>query len=246
MIRLEGDSPRRANPWEEPRGSRSEARRRDRAQAIFGVILVAASFAGGAVVNGPGLRWAQGMVMSRLGLENDENPPGPPLEGISPLAVEPSEVGSDSDPDKDQNKVAEKSETTPKTASQLDQQPQPLPDVKPEPIALPVKTPAPASSGIDAAVSPTSNKPDPAPAPAAGQGDWSEIRRSLRDAGVARYGIEGEPGGKVRFQCVIPLAGRRAMSQHFEAGGDDEIQAARAVLKRINLWRATEPDGLQP
>ena len=28
-------------------------------QALFAVLLVAASFAGGAVVNGPGLRWAQ-------------------------------------------------------------------------------------------------------------------------------------------------------------------------------------------
>jgi hypothetical protein len=38
---------------------------------------------------------------------------------------------------------------------------------------------------------------------------------------------------------VIPLAGRRAVGQHFEAEGDDEIQAARTALKRITLWRAT-------
>jgi hypothetical protein len=62
----------------------------------------------------------------------------------------------------------------------------------------------------------------------------------MRTLGVARYGIEGEPDGRVRFHCVIPLAGRRAVSQHFEADGDDEIEAAQAALRRIALWRATE------
>jgi hypothetical protein len=62
----------------------------------------------------------------------------------------------------------------------------------------------------------------------------------MRALGVARYGIEGEPGGKVRFHCLIPLAGRRAVGQQFEAEGNDEIQAAQAALKRVALWRATE------
>jgi hypothetical protein len=74
-------------------------------------------------------------------------------------------------------------------------------------------------------------------------GDWSEIRRRMRALGVARYGIEGEPGGRVRFHCVIPLAGRRAVGQQFEAEGDDEFQAAQAALRRVALWRATENTG---
>ena len=40
------------------------------------IVLVAASFAGGAIVNGPGLRWAQAMVLNRLGLD-DGNPDAP-------------------------------------------------------------------------------------------------------------------------------------------------------------------------
>jgi hypothetical protein len=73
--------------------------------------------------------------------------------------------------------------------------------------------------------------------------DWAGVRRALRELGVSRYGTEGESNGRVRFQCVIPLAGRRAVGQHFEAEGDDELQAARAVLRRIALWRATEAEG---
>ena len=72
--------------------------------------------------------------------------------------------------------------------------------------------------------------------------DWVEVRRELKALGVSRYGTEGDPLGKARFFCVIPLAGRRAVGQHFEAEGDDELQAARAAIKRVALWRATEAD----
>ena len=63
--------------------------------------------------------------------------------------------------------------------------------------------------------------PVPAPAPAAeteaasskiipgDPADWPAVRKALRDLGVAQYGIDGEPNGKVRFHCIIPLAGRR-------------------------------------
>ena len=48
-------------------------------KALFAVVLVSASFAGGAAVNGPGLRWAQAMVLGRLGVEDDgENPAAHP------------------------------------------------------------------------------------------------------------------------------------------------------------------------
>jgi hypothetical protein len=242
-------------------------------KALFGVILVASSFAGGAVVNGPGLRWAQSMIMNRLGMEPEAGSGSESdktteslMNGIPPLAAEPSEASANRDKEKpreqDTSTSREKDASTPPAASlKLANQPEPapLPEVKPDPAPLlPTDPPAPApsSSGLDAAVSPTANKPAPASAsvtssesasaPLPGQGDWGEIRRSLQAAGVSRYGIEGEPGGRVRFQCVIPLAGRRAVGQHFEAEGDDELQAARAVLKRITLWRATEADGHEP
>jgi hypothetical protein len=60
----------------------------------------------------------------------------------------------------------------------------------------------------------------------------------MRALGVSRYGIEGEPGGRTRFYCIIPLAGRRAVGQQFEAEGDDELEAARTALRRVVLWRA--------
>jgi hypothetical protein len=76
--------------------------------------------------------------------------------------------------------------------------------------------------------------------------DWSDLRRTMRALGVSRYGLEGEPGGRVRFHCVIPLAGRRAVGQHFEAEGDDDLQAAQATLRRVALWRAAETEGRAP
>src|SRR5262249_4738695 len=73
--------------------------------------------------------------------------------------------------------------------------------------------------------------------------DWSEIRRKMAALGVSRYGIEGELNGRVRFHCVIPLAGQRAVGHQFEAEGDDELQAAEVALRRVALWRATESPG---
>jgi hypothetical protein len=90
---------------------------------------------------------------------------------------------------------------------------------------------------------PASEPPAEVVAATGSSGDWAEIRRRMRDLGVSRYGVEGEPGGRVRFYCLIPLAGRRAVAQQFEAEGDDEIQAARTALRRVALWRATETSG---
>ena len=68
---------------------------------------------------------------------------------------------------------------------------------------------------------------------------WVDLRHKLQSLGVTRYTIEGEPGGRVVFSCLIPLAGRQAVSQRFEAEGDDEFQAAQVAIRRISLWRAT-------
>jgi hypothetical protein len=69
--------------------------------------------------------------------------------------------------------------------------------------------------------------------------DWAALRRKMQSLGVTRYTIEGEPGGRVVFWCLIPLAGRQAVSQRFEGEGDDEFQAAQAAIRRITLWQAT-------
>lgn len=65
--------------------------------------------------------------------------------------------------------------------------------------------------------------------------DWAALRRKLQTLGVTRYSIEGEPGGRVVFWCLIPLAGRQAVSQRFEGEGEDEFYAAQAALRRMAL-----------
>jgi hypothetical protein len=50
----------------------------------------------------------------------------------------------------------------------------------------------------------------------------------------------------VVFSCLIPLAGRQAVAQRFEAEGEDATQAARAALRRIALWRAAQSQPAQP
>ena len=64
----------------------------------------------------------------------------------------------------------------------------------------------------------------------------------MKDLGVVRFTIEGETQGRVKFRCVIPVEGLKAVGHLFEAEGDDEIQAAEAALKRITLWKATATD----
>ena len=63
----------------------------------------------------------------------------------------------------------------------------------------------------------------------------------MRSLGVVHYTMEGEPNGRVVFSCLIPVAGRQAITQRFEAEGDDIIHAAQAALRRIALWHATQP-----
>lgn len=271
-------------------------------KALFAVVLVAASFAGGAVVNGPGLRWAQTVVMSRLGLEEEEAdhvptpaaappesevspsrpiPPlvaGPPESKPAPApapekpsatpgphAPEPSERTRAEEPTpapKPQTKptpevVARVPELSPMSSADAPPPllpPEPLPtSLEPRPTPKP-KPEEPAQSGRDRdADVRLASLPDTAKA-AEGDAsmipvdpaDWLELRRTMRALGVSRYGLEGEPGGRVRFHCVIPLAGRRAVGQHFEAEGDDDLQAAQAALRRVALWRAAEAEGRAP
>ena len=64
--------------------------------------------------------------------------------------------------------------------------------------------------------------------------------RKMQSLGVSHYTIDGQPGDRVVFSCLIPVAGRQAIAQRFEAEGDDILQAAQATLRRITLWRATQ------
>ena len=222
-------------------------------KALFVIVLVGSSFAGGAAINGPGLRWAQSIVANRLGFVEDKGPevvvaggelagPTPiveeiPASPIPPLVLEPISPKKKPLPalDKAQNVALQ-------TAT-------PLPTFTPvpEPVATPTLEPLTTSKDRDrdalvlAASTSTTEDASPGVVPDV-PNDWTEVRRELKSLGVSRYGTEGDPSGRVRFHCVIPLAGRRAVGQHFEAEGDDDLQAARAALKRVVLWRATEAE----
>jgi hypothetical protein len=104
--------------------------------------------------------------------------------------------------------------------------------------------PRPAGGGgpprLDPILAPAAAAPSPPEPEARPAGDWAALRRRMHELGVGRYWIEGEPAGVVRFRCVVPLAGARAVGQLFEAEGEDDLQAAEAALRRVALWRATE------
>ncbi len=115
------------------------------------------------------------------------------------------------------------------------------------------RSPAPADSpgppslpdGLRPAAPDSSTEPlSPSPRPAtgrAGDGDWGTLARKMQGLGISKFTIEGQPGGRVVFACLIPMAGRHAVSQRFEAEGEDAVAAARAALRRVALWRAAQP-----
>jgi len=106
---------------------------------------------------------------------------------------------------------------------------------------MPAPAPAPPEGLAPPAPRPAPLPPGPRPAPEGpGADDWSTLARKMQGMGISRYTIEGQPGGRVLFSCLIPLAGRQAVTQRFEAEGDDALQAARAALRRVALWRATQ------
>jgi hypothetical protein len=70
--------------------------------------------------------------------------------------------------------------------------------------------------------------------------DWTYLESKMQTLGVSRFTIEGKPGGSIVFACLIPVAGRQAVAERFEAEGDDVFRTAQSVLRRIVLWRATQ------
>ncbi len=73
-----------------------------------------------------------------------------------------------------------------------------------------------------------------------GDDEWVLLQSRMQTLGVTRFTIEGKPGGPIIFACLIPVAGRQAVTERFEAEGDDVIHAAQSTLRRIVLWRATQ------
>ncbi len=104
---------------------------------------------------------------------------------------------------------------------------------------MPEPAPAPPEGLAPPAPKPAPSQPTPAPK-TPGDDDWAVLARKMQALNVSRFSIEGQPGGRVVFSCLIPLAGRQAVAQRFEAEGDDALQAARAALRRVALWRATQ------
>jgi hypothetical protein len=100
----------------------------------------------------------------------------------------------------------------------------------------PPKSSDPSSSSLSSPSSPVAPKSG-----VEGGDDWAIVQRKMQTLGVSRFTIDGDPGGRVVFSCLIPLAGRQAVSQRFEAEGDDVVGAAQAALRRVALWRATQP-----
>jgi hypothetical protein len=283
--------------------------------AILVVVLVTASFLGGAFVNGPGLQWAQTKVLRSLGLNNggeislvdlkpaassESGPDGSespqPDAGAmqGPLAPMPSLLTEDKSPKHDVSDRHSVSQTATKTNSSGLGSPRSEPSsfssssTKRRPVlatssagepapkdpnvapasAQPPPPPHGASSRLDPNVAPAildslaallpSNSPSlgshlSSSSPTAlslasvprsvadGNENWAVLERKLQSQGVNRFTMEGEPGRRVVFSCLIPLAGRQAVAQRFEAEGDDIVQAAQAALRRIALWRATQP-----
>jgi hypothetical protein len=71
-----------------------------------------------------------------------------------------------------------------------------------------------------------------------GRDDWVTLVGKMKSLGVSQFTIEGEAGGRVVFACLVPLAGRQAITQRFEAEGSDPLDAAYTALRRIALWQA--------
>jgi hypothetical protein len=70
--------------------------------------------------------------------------------------------------------------------------------------------------------------------------EWARLESMMQSLGISHFIIEGEPSGRVIFACLIPLAGQKAVTQRFEANGENVIQAVHAALHRVILWRVTE------
>ena len=192
-------------------------------KTCFAMTLVLAAFAGGAAMNGPGLAWLKARVTGAL--QARLIPAEPAAPSMSSLDF-----------------VVSSDRTTPANPDPQSRSLRPSPTIAL--VAPPPKSDAPPIQAIDGPIDvlPTldSEAIPTSSAASASIRDWDALRKRLREAGVGRYELETELGGRSRFRCLVPLAGRRAVGQQFEGEGDDDFQAAEAALRRLSLWRATE------
>ena len=259
--------------------------------AVFVLVLIAAAFAGGAAINGPGIAWLQRNLIGGPTIIVDGAPPTgnpsrtarrlpsanpPPLRvdfdtkpavptKKAPLAAAPDSAGSlppeapgspaarllqlPEPAGPDLALAAARPATRPQPTPTLEGSDQAPPlDLPPDPVAsASPPAPFPAKSDPVARLASTMGGLDTsAEATSGASRDWAEVRQRLKGLGVSRYTIDGEIDGRVRFSCVIPMDGLRAVGHHFEAEGDDEFQAIEATIRRITLWRATEPGRTDP
>lgn len=239
---------------------------------IFALMLIGAAFAGGALINGPGLGWLQRnfaggpTIIVDPGDSARARPPAEPTPRKFPTAKARSLIADLSPDDSRSSPRSKTSGTTdlalaetpllpespatpaaalapmpPTNPSEQDPPIPPLPSddskpTAPEPSPLPRLTPSPKSDPIARLASIERSESSPS---GAQPSTWADLRRRMKALGVSRYAIEAETEGRARFRCVIPVDGLKAIGHHFEAEGDDELQAAEAALKRITLWKAT-------
>jgi hypothetical protein len=215
-------------------------------RGVFALVLIGAAFGGGAVINGPGLAWIQrNFALGRSIIVDEKSSHEPasttkirqfPTASTSPMLFVPT--SPEAAPAKKASKpVAELAQADPPLlpespstpASALAPLPQPAP---PEPATLPPLDRVTRLASLER----------PEPASASTSPDWASLRKKMKALGVVRYTLEGEADGHVRFSCVIPVEGLKAVGHHFEAEADDEYHAAEAALKRVALWKATTQD----
>ena len=79
--------------------------------------------------------------------------------------------------------------------------------------------------------------------PSALSPDWQVLRTRMKRLGVSRYWLEGEPDGRCRFHCLVPLAeDARSVSRQFESEAAEPLKAVDSALRRVALWKATEEE----
>ena len=216
-------------------------------RAVFALALIGSAFAGGAAINGPGLAWVQRNIAGGRSILVDNAPgvvppsrPKPfPAASPPPLKFPPTPARSPARKLEPPVELAQSdSPSLPESPATPAADLAPLPESAPSPAPMPPVDPAPMPK-TDPAARPASMD---SPSLSAASQDWNALRKRLKALGVSRYTIEGEADGRVRFSCVIPVDGLKAVGHHFEADGDDEFQAAEAALKRVALFRATAKD----
>ncbi len=276
-------------------------------QLFLVIILVAASFLGGAFVNGPGLQWAQARIIRSLSLTNSgeiasvnlnpdssseissdkalqvkldaETSPALQTSALSSLTESKSskqDLSASSFAQRGTSKVTRNAsastDSRPLSAQILAKHLAAATSSRPEHTMLSDSSIKPTggttsatshkSSSSDSEIAPDildslvrllpTNAPPSGASPSSllepsakptipGANSWAILERKMQSLGVTRYTIDGEPGGQIVFSCLIPIAGRQAITERFEAVGDDIEHAVQAGLRRISLWRATQP-----